>query len=56
METLLTSYPYRRVPGKKRKFDLDKSLKTIKLVAFDVGMTIVFLVTLYRIVVHELGR
>jgi len=44
-------------PRRKRKpFDFDKFLKTAKLWAFDIGMTIVFFVMLYRVVMHEIGR
>lgn len=40
----------------RKSFDFDEFLKKVKLGAFDIGLTIVFLVTLYRVVMHEIGR
>lgn len=48
-----------RRPPKRRKrvpFDFDEFLKTLKLVAFDVGLTIVFFVVLYHVIMQEITR
>jgi hypothetical protein len=40
--------------ARKRSFDLHKWISDAKIVAFDIGMFIIFLVALYRFVVHEI--
>jgi hypothetical protein len=39
--------------ARKRGFDLHKVLNDAKIIAFDIGMFIVFLVALYRFILHE---
>ena len=40
--------------ARKRSFDLHKWISDAKLVAFDIGMFIIFVVALYWFVVHEI--
>jgi hypothetical protein len=51
-------FPPRRPATRNRRksFDFEKLLKTLKLWAFDLGMTIGFFVMLYCVVIHAIGR
>jgi hypothetical protein len=50
----MSSFPPRR--SKRKPFDFDEFLKRLKLPAFDLGMTIVLFVVLYRVAMHEIAR
>jgi hypothetical protein len=41
---------------KRKSLHLEKRIQQAKLVAFDLGMAVVFFVTLYKVVMHEIGR
>lgn len=45
----------RKRPRRRKPFDPHRFLTEVKLFAFDLGMTVVFLVWLYNEVKHEIG-
>jgi hypothetical protein len=47
-------HPVRR--KKAKPINLEEKLKQMKLLAFELGMTVLFLVTLYRLVMREIAK